>query len=229
MNNTLLIGLAVLLMVSVAAVLYYKQQEKFENGVIVGKFAEPIPENPLQSYTMQPLNLSFLFADKVPDTATSFDRVLSRFTDKKAPTALLQGASFPEAAPYADSEVEAIAKKALDRVKGPDAPILEFVSTEYAAKGVDNLKNAHYDIGFICYDQVQNYGLKLALVAILAPNGRLWIKKFGSFNGYAPKDPNAPKGVLHVDAIEPSVFDPDFINFSKLYAENDENMIPKFD
>jgi hypothetical protein len=224
MNTNVLIGLAVLLLVAVVAVIYYRQKETFENdqaGVVIGQFAEPIPENPLQTYTQQPLNLTFDFADPVGDSATSFDRVLSRFTDKKAPTALTKGAEFPEAAPYADSEVEAIAKKALARVKGPDAPLREFVSVEYAAKGVDNLKNAHYDIAFVVYDQVQAYGLKLALVAILAPNGRLWIKKFESFNGASTlKDDSAPKGVLHVDDIEPSPFVTDFVTFQKLYADN---------
>jgi hypothetical protein len=104
------LGLAILALVIAVAFMYYRQKEKFQNGVVVGSFAQPIPDNPTQTYTQQPLNLSFVFADPVPDTATSFDRVLSRFTDKKAPTALVQGAGFPEAAPYADSEVEAVAR-----------------------------------------------------------------------------------------------------------------------
>jgi len=222
MDTTLFIGLAVLLLVAVIAVIYYRQKEKFENGVVVGKFAEPIPENPSQTYTQQPLNLTFVFADPVGDSATSFDRMLSRFTDKNAPMSLMKGASFPEAAPYSDSEVEAIAKKALSRVKGPDAPVLEFVSVEYAAKGVDNLKNAHYDIAFIVYDQVQAYALKLALVAILAPNGRLWIKKFSSFNGAStPKDESGvPKGVAHIDETDLAPFSNDFISFEQLYKDN---------
>jgi len=222
MDNTLLIGLAVLLLVAVIAVIYYRQKEKFENGVVIGKFAEPIPENPSQTFTQQPLNLSFVFADPVGDSATSFDRILSRFTDKKAPMSLLKGASFPEAAPYSDSEVEAIAKKALARVKGPDAPVLEFVSVEYAAKGVDNLKNAHYDIAFIVYDQVQAYALKLALVAILAPNGRLWVKKFQSFNGAStPKEESGvPKGIERIDETELAPFSNDFISFEQLYKDN---------
>ena len=223
--NTLFIGLAALLLIAVIAVMYYKQKETFENdqaGVVIGKFAEPIPENPSQTYTQEALNLTFVFADPVGDSATSFDRVLSRFTDKTAPTTLLKGASFPEAAPYSDSEVEAIAKKALSRVKGSDAPVLNFVSVEYASKGVDSLKNAHYDIAFVVYDQVQAYALKLALVAVLAPNGRLWIKKFESFNGASTKkDDNAPKGVMHVDDIELTPFETDFISFQKLYANND--------
>ncbi|AGE56197.1 hypothetical protein PBCVNEJV1_147R [Paramecium bursaria Chlorella virus NE-JV-1] len=215
------LGLSVLLIVAIIAVIYYRNKETFENGVVVGKFAEPIAENPTQSYTQQPLNLSFVFADPVGDNATSFDRVLSRFTDKKAPTALFQGASFPEAAPYSDSEVEAIAKKALSRVKGPDAPILDFISVEFAAKGVDNLKNAHFDISFIVYDPVQAYALKLVLVAVLDPTGRLWIKKFQSFNGASTsKDDDTPKGVMHVDYIELAPFENDFVSFEKLYADN---------
>lgn len=218
----ILTGLAILLLVGVVAILYYKRKEKYENGVIVGKFAEPIPDNPRQTYTQEPLNLSFVFADPVADTATSFDRVLSRFTDKMAPTSLLEGANFPEAAPYQDSEVEAIARKALSRVKGPDAPVLNFVSVEYAAKGVDNLKNAHYDIGFIVYEQISNYSIKLALVAILAPSGRLWVRKFQSFNGAsAPKDESGIKGVMSPDDTELAPFTNDFISFNKLYKDND--------
>lgn len=219
--NTLFVGLAVLFLIAVCAILYYKQKEKFENGVIVGKFAQPIPENPTQSYTKQPVNLSFVFADPIADTATSFDRVLSRFTDKMAPTSLLRGATFPEAAPYSDSEVENVAKTALSRVKGLDAPDLNFVSVEYAAKGVDNLKNVHYDIAFIVYDQIQAYAIKLALIAILAPNGRLWIKKFQSFNGAStPKDESGILG-SEVDHTELAPFSNDFISFDKLYSDND--------
>lgn len=221
--NTLLVGIAILLLIAVIVILYYKSKENFENGVVIGKFAEPIPDNPTQTYTQEPLNLTFVFADPVPDTATSFDRVLSRFTDKKAPVTLTKGANFPEAAPYSDSEVEAIAKKALERVKGPDAPVLNFVSVEYAAKGVDNLKNAHYDIAFVVYDQVQAYAIKIALVAILAPNGRLWIKKFGSFNGLStPKnDETGIKGVMSPDDVDLAPFVNDFVSFTQLYNDND--------
>ena len=219
----ILTGLAILVLIAIVAIIYYRQKETFDNkgGVVVGKFAEPIPSNPTQNFALEPVNLTFVFADPVGDTATSFDRVLSRFTDKTAPTSLVKGAEFPEAAPYSDSEVEAISKKALSRVKGPDAPILNFVSVEYAAKGVDNLKNAHYDISFVVYDAVKAYALKLSLVAILAPNGRLWIKKFESFNGAsAPKDDNAPKGVMNVDDIELSPFVTDFVSFEQLYKDN---------
>jgi hypothetical protein len=217
----LLIGLAILIIVVAAAFMFYRQKEKFENGVVIGKFAEPIPDNPTQTFTQQPLNLSFVFADPIPDTATSFDRVLSRFTDKTAPSALFQGANFPEAAPYADSEVEAVAKKALERVKGPDAPILNFISVEYASKGVDNLKNAHYDIAFVVYDQVKAFSIKLALVGVVAPNGRLWLKKFASFNGLStPKDESGIKGVMHVDETELAPFSNDFISFEKMYSKD---------
>ncbi|AGE56112.1 hypothetical protein ATCVMO0605SPH_845R [Acanthocystis turfacea Chlorella virus MO0605SPH] len=214
------IGLAIIALVITAVFMYYRQKEKFENGVVIGKFAQPIPDNPLQSYTQQPLNLSFVFADPIPDTATSFDRVLSRFTDKTAPTALLQGANFPEAAPYADSEVEEVAKKALARVKGPDAPVLNFVSVEYAAKGVDNLKNAHYDIAFLVYDQVKAFSVKLALVAVVAPNGRMWLKKFASFNGLStPKDQSGIKGVMNIEHTDLAPFSNDFISFDKMYSQ----------
>ena len=214
------LSLAILVVVIAAVFMYYRQKEKFQNGVVVGKFAEPIPDNPMQTYTQQPLNLSFVFADPVPDTATSFDRVLSRFTDKKAPTAMVQGAGFPEAAPYADSEVEAVARKALARVKGPDAPVLNFVSVEYASKGVDNLKNAHYDIAFLVYDQVKAFSVKLAIVAIVDPKGRMWLKKFASFNGLSkPVDKSGIKGVMHVDETELAPFTNDFISFDKMYSQ----------
>jgi len=215
------IGLAILILVVAAAFIYYRQKEKFENGVVVGSFAQPIPDNPTQTYTQQPLNLSFVFADPVPDTATSFDRVLSRFTDKTAPSALIQGANFPEAAPYADSEVEAVAKKALARVKGPDAPVLNFISVEYASKGVDNLKNAHYDIAFVVYDQVKAFSIKLAIVAVVTPDGRMWLKKFASFNGLStPKDESGIKGVMNIEETELAPFSNDFISFEKMYEQN---------
>ena len=211
----ILVGIAILILLAVFAILWYKQKEKF---VVVGKFVEPIPENPGQDFTLLPMNQTYTFADPVPDTATAFDVVLSRFTDKNAPTDLLMGASFPKAAPYTDSEVENISKLALSRVKGADAPVLSFISVEYAAKGVDNKKNAHYDIAFIVYDQVKNFSLKLVLVAILDANNRLWIKKFRSFNSFAPKD--GPTGIENIDETPLAPFVPDFVQFSRLYKDN---------
>ena len=216
MNTMFIVGLAVLLLIAVVAVLYYKQKEKFE---VVGKFVEPIPENPGQSFTLQPMDQTYTFADPIPDGATSFDRILARFVDKTAPTSLTEGASFPEAAPYTDSEVERICKMALARVKGPDAPVLDFISVEYASKAVDSKKNAHYDLAFIVYDQVKNYSLKLVLVCIVDPTNRLYIKKFASFNSFTPAG-DGPLGVEEVDALLPADFVSDFVSFQKLYADN---------
>lgn len=78
----ILVGIAVLILLAVFAILYYKQKEKF---VVVGKFVEPIPSNPGQDFTLLPMDQTYTFADPVPDTATAFDVVLSRFTDKKLP------------------------------------------------------------------------------------------------------------------------------------------------
>jgi hypothetical protein len=212
----ILVGIAVLILFAVFAILYYKQKEKF---VVVGKFVEPIPSNPGQDFTLVPTNQTYTFADPVPDTATAFDVVLSRFTDKKAPADLLKGATFPEAAPYTDSEVENISKLALSRVKGPDAPVLSYISVEYAAKGVDNKKNTHYDVAFMVYDQVKNFSLKLVIVAILDTKNKLWIKKFASFNSFTPKN-EGPKGVENIDETPLAEFIPDFVQFSRLYKDN---------
>ncbi|AGE54175.1 hypothetical protein PBCVIL52s1_297R [Paramecium bursaria Chlorella virus IL-5-2s1] len=212
----ILVGIAILILLAVFAILYYRQKEKF---VVVGKFVEPIPSNPGQDFTLLPMNQTYTFADPVPDTATAFDVVLSRFTDKKAPADLLKGATFPEAAPYTDSEVENISKLALSRVKGADAPILSFISVEYAAKGVDNKKNTHYDIAFMVYDQVKNFSLKLVLVAVLDTTNKLWIKKFASFNSFVPSTVG-PKGVENIDEIPLAPFIPDFVQFSRLYKDN---------
>jgi hypothetical protein len=211
------VGLAVLFLTAVFGILYYKNRENFE---VVGKFVQPLETNPGQSFTLQPIDETYIFADPIPDEATSFDRILSRFVDTTIPGDVLRNASFPEAAPYADSEVENISKKALERIQGPDAPILDFITVDYAAKGVDSNKNIHYDIAFVVFDQVKNYSLKLVLVCLLDSKRRLFIKKFASFNSFVP-DRAGPRGVEHVDDIFPAPFLPAFVDFKTLYKNNE--------
>jgi len=208
-----LTGVAILLLVMIVAFMYYRQTEKF---TVVGKFIEPIPENKGMSFTQVPVDQTYIFADPIPDTATSFDRILSRFVDKNAPQSVAQG-SFPESAPYSDSEVERISKMVLARVKGPDTPHLDFISVEYAAKGVDAAKNIHYDLTIICYDRVKNYSLKLVIVCVLDPKNKLWVKKFASFNSFVP-DTKGPLGVASVEELLPVDFVPDFTSFQSLYV-----------
>lgn len=207
-----LTGIAVLLLVTIVAFMYYRQTEKF---TVVGKFIEPIPENKGMNFTQVPVDQTYIFADPIPDTATSFDRILSRFVDKNAPAAVAK-TTFPESAPYNDSEVERISKMVLDRVKGPDTPNLDFISVEYAAKGVDAAKNIHYDLTIICYDRIKNYSLKLVIVCVLDPKSKLWVKKFASFNSFVP-DTKGPAGVASADEILPTDFVPDFTSFASLY------------
>lgn len=211
-----LMGAAILLLVVIIAFMYYRNTtEKF---TVVGRFIEPIPTNKGMDFAQQPVDQTYIFADPIPDTATSFDRIFSRFVDKKAP-ALVAKTTFPEAAPYTDSEVEKIARLALDRVKGPDAPSLDFISVEFADKGVDAAKNLHYDITFICYDRIKNYSLKLALVCLLDPSNKLWIKKFSSYNGFV-KNVDGPTGVDSVEELIPVDFIPDYTSYASLYKIN---------
>lgn len=207
-----LTGVAVLLLVVVVAFLYYRQTEKF---TVVGRFMEPVPENKGMNFAQQPVDQTYMFADQIPDTATSFDRILSRFVDKTAPASVAK-TTFPESAPYNDSEVERISKMVLDRVKGHDTPVLDFISVEYAAKGVDEAKNIHYDLTIICYDRIKNYSLKLVIVCMLDPKSKLWVKKFASFNSFVP-DTNGPLGVASVEELLPVDFVPDFTSFKSLY------------
>lgn len=207
-----LTGVAVLLLVVVVAFLYYRQTEKF---TVVGRFMEPVPENKGMNFAQQPVDQTYIFADQIPDTATSFDRILSRFVDKTAPASVAK-TTFPESAPYNDSEVERISKMVLDRVKGHDTPVLDFISVEYAAKGVDEAKNIHYDLTIICYDRIKNYSLKLVIVCMLDPKSKLWVKKFASFNSFVP-DTNGPLGVASVEELLPVDFVPDFTSFKSLY------------
>jgi len=211
----ILTGAAILLLVIVIAFLYYRQTEKF---TVVGRFIEPIPTNKGMDFALQPVDQTYIFADAIPDTATSFDRILSRFVDKNAPASVAK-TTFPEAAPYTDSEVEKIAQMAIARVKGPDTPILDFISVEFANKGVDAAKNLHYDITFICYDRIKNYSLKLALVCLLDPTNKLWIRKFSSYNGFVKKT-DGPMGIDSIDELIPVDFIPDYTSFASLYKIN---------
>lgn len=210
-----LTGVAILLLVTIVAFMYYRQSENF---VVVGKFIEPIPINKGMDFTQIPVDQTYIFSDPIPDTASSFDRILSRFVDKNAPVSVAK-TTFPEPAPYSDSEVERISKMVLDRVKGPDTPTLNFISMEYAAKGVDAAKNIHYDLAIMCYDQIKNYSLKLVIVCVLDPKSRLWIKKFAAFNSFVP-DTKGPVGVESVEELLPVDFVPDFTSFKSLYQLN---------
>jgi len=209
----ILTGVAILLLVVVIAFLYYRQTEKF---TVVGKFIEPIPTNKSMDFTQVPVDKTYIFADPIPDTATSFDRILSSFVDKSAPVSVAK-TTFPESAPYNDSEVERIARMVLARVKGPDTPNLDFISVEYAAKGVDAAKNIHYDLTIICYDRIKNYSLKLVIVCVLDPKSKLWVKKFASFNSFVP-DTKGPLGVASVEELLPVDFVPDFTSYQSLYV-----------
>lgn len=208
-----LTGVAILLLVTIIAFLYYRQTEKF---TVVGKFIEPIPTNQGMTFTQQPVDQTYVFADPIPDTASSFDRILSRFVDKNAPASVAK-TTFPETAPYSDSEVEGVAKTVLSRVKGTDTPTLDFVSVEYATKGVDAAKNVHYELSIVCYDRVKNYSLKLVIVCILDSSSKLWVKKFSSFNSFVP-DTKGPAGVESVEEILPTDFVPDFTSYRSLYV-----------
>jgi len=207
----ILTGVAVLLLVAVLLFMYYRQhKEKF---VSVAKFGEVIPDGKGMVFP-QEIAQTYVFSDDIPDTATSFDRILSRFVDKHAPLGVAK-ATFPEPAPYTDSEIEDIALRALERVKGHDTPDLEFISTEYAAKGIDAAKNIHYDVTFLVFDRVKNYALKLALVCLVDRRNTMWVKKFSSFNGFVKND--GPPGVSSIDEFIPVEFRPDFASYAEIY------------
>lgn len=213
----ILTGLAVLVFAVVVMLMYYKNSK--ETFTVVGKFIEPIAENKGVTFTQQPVDQTYTFADPIPDTATTFDRVLARFVDKMAPPGISKS-SFPEPSPYTDSEVRNIARLILARVKGPDVPRLDFISIEYASKGVDDNKNLHYDISLIVYEKIKNFSLKLAIVCVVDPRSKVWIKKLSSFNGLAASDDERPSGVESVDELIPVDFTPDFVSFNKLYESS---------
>ena len=207
----ILTGVAVLLLVAVVLFMYYRHnKEKFAP---VAKIGEVIPDGKGMVFP-QEMAQTYVFSDVIPDTATSFDRVLSRFVDKYAPVGVAK-TTFPEPAPYTDLEIKDIVLRALRRVTGHDAPLLKLISVEYASKGVDAAKNIHYDTTFLVYDGVKNYALKLALVCLVDRHNDLWIKKFSSFNGFAKND--GPPGVRSVDELIPVAFKPDFMSYAQLY------------
>ena len=172
-----------------------------------------------ERFTLMPVNETYTFADPIPDDSSSFDKILSRFVDKTIYTKMSDNT--PEPAPYVDSEIEAIARKVLMRVKGPDAPSLDFISVEYATKSVDDKKNIHYDISFMVYDKDKNYSVKLALVCMVDKEGVLWVKKFASFNSGFRSRVETPYGANRMDNNVSSEtfakFSPDFIPFAELY------------
>jgi len=206
-----LTGIAILMLVAIIAFMYYRQTENF---TVVGKFIEPIPDNKGMDFTQIPVDKTYIFADPIPDTATSFDRILGRFVDRHAS---VSQSTFPTPAPYSDSEMEHVAERVLARVKGPDAPRLDFISIEYATKGVDATKNIHYNLAIVCYDRIKNYSLKLVIVCVVDPKNKLWLKKFSSFNSFVP-DSSAPAGVSSADELLPVDFVPDFTSYKSLYV-----------
>jgi hypothetical protein len=208
-----LTGIAILMLVAIIAFMYYRQTEKF---TVVGKSIEPIPDNKGMDFTQVPVDKTYVFADPIPDTATSFDRILGRFVDRHASPAVAQS-TFPTPAPYSDSEMEHVAERVLARVKGPDTPTLDFISVEYAAKGVDAAKNIHYNLSIVCYDRIKNYSLKIVIVCVVDPKNKLWLKKFASFNSFVP-DSKAPAGVASADELLPVDFVPDFTSYKSLYV-----------
>jgi len=207
-----LTGVAILMLVAIIAFMYYRQTEKF---TVVGKFIEPIPDNKGMDFTQVPVDKTYIFADPIPDTATSFDRILGRFVDRHASPTVAQS-TFPTPAPYSDSEMEQVAERVLARVKGPDTPRLDFISIEYATKGVDAAKNIHYNLAIVCYDRIKNYSLKLVIVCVVDPKNKLWLKKFSSFNSFVPD--SAPAGVSSADELLPVDFVPDFTSYKSLYV-----------
>ncbi len=138
-----------------------------------------LPE--IKKFTQVPVNKTYRFATPLPDDATAFDKQLHSFTDARVPAGVLAAEEGePEPAPYTDAEVESVALRALKRAS--KSVRLQYVSTEFAAKRPDSIGGTMYEIAFLAYDSMKNFATKLALVALVAKNGAMYIKEFRAFN-----------------------------------------------
>lgn len=168
---------------------------------------------PPMTFSQMPVNRTYGFASPIPDDASAFDKKLHAFTDARIPENVMSK-SAPEPTPYVDSEIQNVAERALARAK--NVVNLRYVSSEFAMKSTDHLGGSMYEIAFVAYDPLKNFAVKLALEALVAKNGKMYIKTFRSFNRPEPAD--APVGTQYF-AGQDAPFETDLgIDFVKMYG-----------
>lgn len=191
---------ALVAVVALVALVGSVKKERFES------------ELPPMTFSQRPVNRTYGFATPIPDDASAFDKKLYAFTDAHVPEGVLSK-SAPQPVPYVDSEVQAVAERALARAKSVG---LRYISTEFATKSVDSLGGSVYEIAFMAYDPLKNFAVKLALEALVSKNDTLYIKTFKSFN--RPDSPDAPQGTSDFGGQD-APFESDLgIDFVKLYG-----------
>lgn len=139
---------------------------------------------PPMTFSQLPVDRTYQFASPIADDASAFDKQLHTYTDATVPQGVLAEGE-PEPAPYTDTEVQDVVSRALGRAKSVG---LRYVSTEFATKHADSLGGTTYEIAFVAYDPLKNFATKLALIALIAKNGSMYIKDFRSFNRRDPGD-----------------------------------------
>lgn len=133
---------------------------------------------PPMTFSQIPVDRTYQFATPIPEDSSAFDKQLHKYTDATVPQGVLADGE-PEPTPYTDTEVQDVVTRALGRAKSVG---LRYVSTEFATKHADSLGGTTYEIAFVAYDPLKNFATKLALIALIAKNGSMYIKEFRSFN-----------------------------------------------
>lgn len=133
---------------------------------------------PPMTFSQIPVDRTYQFATPIPEDSSAFDKQLHAYTDATVPQGVLAEGE-PEPTPYTDTEVQDVVTRALGRAKSVG---LRYVSTEFATKHADSLGGTTYEIAFVAYDPLKNFATKLALIALIAKNGSMYIKEFRSFN-----------------------------------------------
>lgn len=177
------------------------------------EFEFEVPE--IKKFTQVPVNKTYRFASPLPDDATAFDKQLHAFTDARVPAGVLASEEGePEPTPYADAEVESVALRALKRASRTVR--LQYVSTEFATKRPDSIGGAMYEIAFVAYDSMKNFATKLALVALVAKNGAMYVKEFRAFN--RPDRGDGPTGTDRFGGENAEFAEDLGLNYVKLYG-----------
>jgi membrane protein implicated in regulation of membrane protease activity len=168
----------------------------------------------IKKFTQVPVDKTYKFATPLPGDASAFDKQLHSFTDARVPAGVLAEEGEPEPTPYTDAEVESVAMRALKRAA--KAVRLQYVSTEFATKRANSVGGTMYDIAFLAYDPLKNFATKLALVALVAKNGTMYIKEFRSFN--RPDRGDGPTGTDRFGGEDGTFVEDLGLNYVTLYG-----------
>jgi len=172
---------------------------------------------PAMTFTQVPVDKTYAFATPIPADASEFDKMLGAVTDERIPAALVIGGGEPEPTPYTDSEAQKVVEAALARLRQHRTTALRFIAIDYATKHVDKLKNVQFDIAFMAYDMIKNFSVKIALVVLVAKDGRMFVKTFKSFNR-KDDDPTAPVGTDKFKGQDGNFVNDLGIDYAKLYG-----------